>query len=167
MARKMAFITRSLLALKPGAEVYEVREAGGEDSRGSGLRLRVHPSGTKTFRWPCRSLNRVFTLGTFGDGSQGTITLAEAHRRLDQYRARVKAGIDPEGFEGEERPRTIKQLCALFYEEEIAKHRKRPEDAKWVLDNQIVPVLGNVPLAALDTMACRRLVTKIRDRGQH
>ena len=107
MAREMPFTARTLANLKPGAARYEVREAGR-----TGLRVRIEPSGRKSFRWHCTARGKVFTLGRFGDGAGGT-TLADARRLLETYRAKHEAGVDPEGVDRAERPRTVKDLAEL------------------------------------------------------
>ncbi|HEY3451674.1 MAG TPA: tyrosine-type recombinase/integrase [Myxococcales bacterium] len=158
--RQLVFTTRGLDALKPGASPYDVRASGGEGRRGSGLRLRVAPSGTKTFRWV--NGGTTWTLGRYGDGTAGTITLADAGKKLAEYKTKVAAGIDPEGTaDGARRLRTVADLVDLFYRESIERRRKRPGEAKRILDTQIVPVLGRLPLAALDTVTCRRPVQQL------
>ncbi len=161
MARQIAFTARSLEALKPEAAAYEVREVGR-----TGLRLRVGPSGSKSFRWHHSAAGRVYTLGSFGDGTNGTLTLAAARTKLEEYRAKAKVGVDPEGtVEGKKRPQTVEDLCGVFYEECIKLRRKRPEEAKAVLDQKIVPILGRLPLLAVDTVQARRPVVAMVKAG--
>jgi integrase len=167
----MTFTTRALEALRPGATPYEVRESGGEDAdghalRGTGLRLRVSPTGIKTFRWPCTTMRRVFTLGTLGDGTGGTITLSDARKRLAELKVKVAAGVDPDAtVDGSKRPRTVEDLCRVFYEESIKLRRKRPEEALAVLEQKIIPVIGRLPLVAVDTMQARRPVVEVVKAG--
>jgi len=157
--RPTSFCSRS-----PPGPGEEVAEAGR-----TGLRVRVGASGAVTFRWHCRTTSatsKVYSLGKFGDGTAGTLTLAAARAKLELYRTKVAAGLDPEAIsETEERPRTVKDLVALFYRDSIMARRKRPAEAKRILDTQIVPALGRLPLAAVDTLACRRPVQALVDDG--
>lgn len=147
MADQIAFTTVSLQKLKALDKPYEVREIGK-----TGLRLRVSPTGVKSFRWVCRSRNTVFTLGQFGDGAGGTVTLSDARKKLEDYKTKHEAGVDPEGAARGERPRTVKQLCDAFYRDEILPNRKRPESVKDIIDRDIIPTIGTLPLAAVDTI---------------
>jgi integrase len=155
----MAFTTRSLAALEPGSGPYEVREVGR-----TGLRLRVGAT-SKTFRWACTARGRVYTLGRFGDGAGGTLTLSAARVKLDTYRAKHEAGVDPEELDHGERPKTVKALCDVWYKESILLRRRRPEVVKDVIDREIIPTLGALPLIAVDTLACRRVVARTVKRG--
>ncbi|MGI5865300.1 MAG: tyrosine-type recombinase/integrase, partial [Myxococcales bacterium] len=160
MAKAIPFTAQTLAHLKPRETDYDVYEAGS-----TGLFLRVRPSGTKSFRWDCRSRGKLITIGRFGDGTGGTITLAQARARLEQLKAKVAAGLDPEGVDGEERPRTVKQLCEVFYRESLLKRRKRPQEALVVLEQKIIPVIGSLPLSAVDTLAARRPTVKVVEAG--
>ncbi len=159
MAREIPFNPRTLANLKPGGSRYEVREVGR-----TGLRLRVEPSGVKSFRWPCTKAGKVFTLGRFGDGSGGTITLAEARSRLEVYRAQHEAGLEP-GSASAERPRTVKELADLWYSNSILLCRRRPEEVKDALDRDIIPSIGRVPLVAVDGIVASRPVSRVVGRG--
>ncbi len=160
MGNQIPFTPRTLANLKPAGATYEVREAGR-----TGLRLRVAPTGTKSFRWVCTSRGRAYTLGRFGDGTGGTITLAGARAELARMKAKHEAGVDPDGLEGAERPKTVKALCDVFYNESIMLRRRRPEVVKDVIDREIVPTIGTLPLVAVDTLAARRVVTRTIQRG--
>jgi integrase len=160
MAKEIPFTPRTLANLKPGATRYEVREAGR-----TGLRLRIEPSGVKSFRWPCTALGKVFTLGRFGDGSGGTVTLADARRTLETYKAQHGAGLDPEGAAGTERPRTVKELADVWYRESILLRRRRPEEVRDAIDRDIVPAIGRVPLVAVNGIVAGRPVSRVVARG--
>lgn len=160
MAESIAFTTRTLASLKPAEQPYEVRENGR-----TGLRVRVATTGLLTFRWVCTARGKVYTLGRFGDGSGGTLTLAAARDKLEMYRKKHEAGVDPEDLDGAERPRTVKALCDLWYKESIQLRRRRPEVVKDVIDREIIPTIGPLPLIAVDTLAARRVVTRTVQRG--
>jgi integrase len=116
------FTDRSLQALKPAAQRYEVWE-----DNGHGFGVRVAPSGRKTFVYVYRHRNkpRRLTLGTYLD-----ISLHEAHVRHAKARKDHKQGIDPAEQEQiqkrEERDaETISQLAEISLE----KHAKPLLDA--------------------------------------
>lgn len=164
--KMMVFTDRGLKALPVQGKPYEVREQGDNEKRGTGLRLRVMPSGAMSFRWVGKGLEKsVYTLGRFGDGTNGTITLAEARKKLAAYRERVAHHLDPEGATSGERPKTVKALCEVFYKDSILPRRKRPEEAKDIIDREIVPTIGSLPLFAVDTGACKKVVAKVVGRG--
>lgn len=156
----IAFTPKTLANLEPAEKPYELREFGR-----TGLRVRVATSGLLTFRWVCTARGKVYTLGRFGDGSGGTVTLADARKKLEEYRAKHEAGVDPEELDGSERPRTVKALCDLWYKESILLRRRRPEIVKDVIDREIVPTIGTLPLIAVDTLATRRVVARTVKRG--
>lgn len=171
MAKPIVFTARTLESLKPKPKLYDVREDGGasedgQKQRGSGLRLRVFPSGRKSFRWAYTGGTK--TLGNFGKGlpeEPGTITLAQAHAQLAALKEKARHGIAPDAHEDlggavVERPRTVEQLCAVFYEQSIKLRRKRPEEALATLNQKIVPVIGRLPLIAVDTVTARQPVVR-------
>lgn len=104
-----------------------------------------------------------------GGFSAGLASLSE-HGRTERlgYRhlkAKVAAGLDPGALATAERPRTVADLAKLFCRESIEKRRKRPGEAKRVIDQHIVPHLGRLPLAAVDTLSCRRPIQKLVEKG--
>ena len=155
------FSARGLAALKPRAERFEVKGGGG-------LKLRVYPSGQKSFRWqgpPCRDVRckggrthrHTFTLGDF-DGLHMT-GLADALKRLEELRTKrghaeaVEALLAPEDVPqatGEHVAAvTVRELADKFYTEVILNRRKVPEAALDILNRDIKGAIGNVRLSAL------------------
>jgi integrase len=160
MAREIPFTARTLANLKPTGERYEVREVGR-----TGLRARVGATGRVTFRWVCNKRKTVYTLGRFGDGAGGTITLADARAKLDTFKAKHEAGVDPTGPDLGERPKTVKDLCDLWYTQSIILRRRRPEIVKDVIDREIIPTIGSLPLIAVDTARVSTVVVRTVKRG--
>ncbi len=75
--------------LIPEATAYEVSDAGS-----SGLRLRVEPTGRKTFRWLYREggKRRVKSFGTYDTAKSTDITLADARKAIEKAKERLQDG---------------------------------------------------------------------------
>jgi integrase len=166
---------KSIEALRPADERYDVSDGN------SGLVLRVHPSGTRSFRWQVRSLNRVIVLGPWAATlTPAHLTLREARDWLERLKEARVAGeaqldrvvealrrhVDPpkEDPHSAER-RTFKVVAEEWYRDDIEKNRKRPEDARRILDVDLLPVLGARALDAITTLDCRGTIKRVVDRG--
>jgi integrase len=151
---KPSFATaKQLDNLKPRPSVYEVGDSGCP-----GLRVRIHPSGRKSFRWVQAmggGKTRAVTIGAYGD-----ITLAEARRKLDQLKAQH---TDTRGEQSQ--VKTVADLFELFYESWITPRRKRPEDARMMIDNAILPVIGKRHLDKVTAEQLGSVVGQISARG--
>lgn len=151
------------------------------DRRAPGLRLRVLASGGKVFRWYCTARGEVVTIGPWSLGERpGHVTLAQAREWLERLKAAHVAGTLP-GVEAELREhlrrrarvadptpqdrRLFGTVLEEFYRDDIQRNRKRPEDARRVLDNDLLPVLGARPLEDVTTLDCRDTVKRAIDRG--
>lgn len=163
-------------SLRPAEARYELA-----DRRAPGLRLRVMPSGMKVFRWYCNSRGKVFTIGPWTPSEQpGRVTLKQAHAWLERLKAAHAAG-ELEVVEAElaaqlrrrervtdpapEARRLFGPVLEEFYRDDILRNRKRPKDARRVLDNDLLPVLRARPLDAISTLDCRDVVKRAIDRG--
>jgi integrase len=128
-----------------------------------GLRLRLEPSGRKTFVWYFNDgKTRVKTLGRYGEG-ESCISLANARKALQTAKAlRLDGGsvLTPTHA-----PKTVKELAELFYTRRIKPHRKRPDVVRAMLDNDIIPKIGNKRLATLTTPVVVDLIESVVDRG--
>lgn len=151
------------------------------DRRAPGLRLRVLPSGRKSFRWYCTARGKVVTIGPWTLTDQpGHVTLAQAREWLERLKAAHAAGemesVETELAQHLRRRARIAEpapgarrifgpVLEEFYRDDILRNRKRPEDARRVLDNDLLPVLGERPLDAITTLECRDVVKRTVDRG--
>jgi integrase len=126
---------------------------------GAGLYLRVAPSGAKAwvFRYQLGGKRR-----DMGIGSYPTISLADARQRAAEHRRQRHDGIDPldarktrrqAQLVAAARGRTFRE-CAVEY---MASHRAGWRSAKHIdqwestLERFAYPVIGDLPVAALDT----------------
>lgn len=158
---KFPFTARTLDSLKPADKAYDCRDSGAP-----GLALRVSPTGRKTFRWTFRDItgkHRVKTLGDYGD-RQGQITLSNARRTLEVVKARHRDSLRL--GESEASINTIGELAELFFEHRLKKTRKRPEEARRLIDKDILPTLGKLRLMPIpSTPVIGKAVIAVVDRG--
>lgn len=150
----------------------------------TGLSLRISPRGVKTFRLRLRSQNlppgkkksRVISLGRWSmQPARGCVTLGEARQWCDRLHLALKEGPDaftkvaaeltallaplpaaatsPTG-------RTVSDVAKDFLAV-IDKQRKRPDIAHSVLEKDILPTIGSMPLAALKKSDCIRVVREV------
>lgn len=147
--------------LKPKAQRIELA-----DKACPGLRLRLEPSGRRTFVWyyhdASAGKNKVKTLGRYGDG-EGCITLSEARKALSSAKERHIDGVpvSPPA----DTPKTVEKLAELFYERRIVPYRKRPDVVRDILDKDILPRLGKLPIATLTAPTVASMVESVVDRG--
>lgn len=136
MGASLKFTDRSLQALRPKAERYEVWE---NNSKGFGL--RISPKGRKSFIFLYRFAGKPRRL-TIGGYPQ--ISLATAHKRHAEARELLNRDIDPgavhQAQKAEHRTApTVKQL-ADEYIEKWAKLRKRSwAQDQWMLNRYVLP----------------------------
>ena len=156
------FTTTWLDKLKPANDESRFYEVGRP-----GFQLRVLPPGPRTpkgtkaffYRYMRGGKRRAVALGIFP-----TTTLEAAHDRYEEARKLVDDGQDPAMvFRAREAAEveagTVEELINEWYERYAKKERKRPEQAKGLLD-------GNVPKHFLRMKAkdvTRREVIKITD----
>jgi integrase len=163
-------------SLRPAAQRYDVA-----DRRTPGLRLRVLPSSKRVFRWHCTARGKVITIGPWSLSEEpGSVTLAQAREWLERLKAAHAAGT-LETLEAEldahlrrrarvadpapESRRLFRAVAEEFYSDDILKNRKRPEDARDVLDRDLLPALGARPLDEITTLDCRDVIKRVVARG--
>ena len=134
----------------------------GRHADGGGLYLQIRTGGTKT--WAFRFM-RAGKARQMGLGALHTLTLAKARERATECRRLLLDGHDPIAHRAETRrsDRTAAQIeaakaitfrdCAERY---IAAHedgwRNKKHSAQWkaTLTNDVYPVLGTLPVGAID-----------------
>jgi integrase len=162
-------------AARPTEKDYEL-----PDTAAPGLRLRVTPKGSKVFRWYVTSIGRVITIGrwskvprpgfvTLGEARSWLERLKDAHKsaKLEAVEAELKAlrparqVAPPSGTVG---PLTVKDVAADFMKH-IERRRKRPEQVQRSLDCDILPAMGERPIASVTPKDCRLVVEAVVARG--
>ena len=145
--------------VKPAASRYELR-----DTACPGLRVRVEPTGRVSFVWyyAHQGKTRVLTLGAYGEG-EGYLSLKDARKALEKAKGRHREGKRP--GPDPDAPSTVAHLAEQFYADIIRDKRKRPEEARRILDVDIIPNLGARKLETLGAPDIRSVVRKVIKRG--
>lgn len=166
---------KAIEAAKPAAAAYELG-----DSAAKGLRLRVAPTGARVFRWYVAG--RVVTIGRWSKAPQpGHVTLGEARTWLERLKAahaadqlaaveadlvaqvrpaRRDRGEDPEDGAGA----LLRDVAADFLKL-MERKRKNPEEVRRTIEKEIVPALGDRPIASVTSRDVRRVVEAVVARG--
>ena len=129
--RRFRFTDTAIKKLKPGDCRVEY-----VDSSRKGLRLRITPTGTKTFifRYRFNDRARLLTLGEYGPA----LTLVGANQKLGNAIISLKDKIDPgeikqKIIEGEKAEKFIPDLI-----DEYLEHHAKPNKATWQEDARIL-----------------------------
>lgn len=165
-------------AAHPASKDYELPDVGAP-----GLRIRVTPKGSKVFRWYVTRNGRqqVVTVGRWTKNPQpGRVTLAEARSWLERLKLAHKSGtLDaalaelvasrPSRAPSLESgvgtaPVTVAELAKDFLVY-IERRRKRPEQVRCLIEDDIVPAIGNRPLPSVTSRDVRQVVESVVARG--
>ncbi len=151
-------ITDSYLkSLKPKTKRYDIPVD-------SGLRLRIAPTGLKTwlYRYTIDKRTRTMSLGNYP-----SISLSKARTLQGEARSAHKEGIDllESKIEEDSSIKTIKELANDFYTNYIKVHRKQPLHVKQIIDTEIIRPLGTQKLAKIKTRTLVLSLETIVERG--
>ncbi|CAM5202798.1 Integrase OS=Castellaniella defragrans OX=75697 GN=HNR28_002878 PE=4 SV=1 [Castellaniella denitrificans] len=153
--------TRTINSAKAAGKPYQLRDGGS-------LFLSVQPSGSKLWRYRYRLSGKaqVYAIGRYPD-----VTLAQARRERDRVRDLILQGIHPLG---EQRPASHAEPSAPPSFETIA-HAWLAANPQWspgysrqirrYFEKDILPAIGNEPVADLTPMDIRALIASIAERG--
>ncbi len=146
--------------LKPQDIRYEVA-----DKSCPGLRVRIGTSGKKSFIWiyqdqETKKLKKI-TLGRYGDGDS-QLTLSKARKALEVAKIKHDAG---ELHTVTDIPKTVSQLCDVFYDKRILPHLRAPEAVLQVINHDIKPIIGVKNIATLSTVAVTKCINVVVERG--
>lgn len=160
----MKFTARSLEALKPQDQRYEVWE-----DNGKGFGLRVSPTGRKTFIYMYRfeGKPRRMTLGQYPK-----LTLAQAHAKHAEARYKLERGIDP-GAEltkdkaARQSAPTIEDLISEYIERYAKPNKKSWKSDERTLRRELIDVAGWGKRKAEDITRrdCILVIDGVVDRG--
>ena len=146
--------------LKPQKNRYEIA-----DKACKGLRLRVGTTGKKSFIWlysdPYTKKLKLLTLGRYGEGDS-QLTLIKAREKL--LALKIKHDTD-ELDRVSDTPKTVSELCDIFYKKRILPHLRAPEAVLQVINHDIKPVIGNKNIATLSIIAVTHCVNVVVERG--
>ncbi|MCG8073863.1 MAG: tyrosine-type recombinase/integrase [Candidatus Thiodiazotropha taylori] len=162
----MKFTDRSLKALKPKEKRYEVSELNGH-----GFGVRVLPSGKKTFiyRYKLNGKTRGMMLGSYEPGTKYG-SLAEAHKRHANARAKLKEGVDPGAIkqakiQAEREADTVDDLAERYVELHAKKQKKTWQEDKRMLDKDVLPAWGSRKAKDIHRRDVNDLLDNIVTRG--
>ena len=152
-------------AFKPGA---------GKKSDGLGLYLLVKPNGSKLWQWPYTHAGKP-NVCSFGVYPQ--VSIGEARAERDKAREWLRVGLDPNVEKKAERARVgqrqgdvFSKLAADWLAVQSSKWSKDHADARRrLIDNDLIPALGALPLADLEASPATALAAlkRIDGRGAH
>jgi integrase len=127
------------------------------DETVSGLALRVTVGGTKawTFLYTAGGKRRRITLGRYP-----AISLAKARTLALEARAMIANGVDPRARGA----MTVTDLVEAYVAKHTVTLKSGAEIARRIRKN-ILPVIGNVPLAELHRRDATRVVDAVTGRG--
>jgi integrase len=155
----------AIKALEPRPDAYELADPGCP-----GLRLRVEPTGRRSFRWYTRDGDKrvVLTIGPWSErAEEGHVTLAEARQRL----AALKAARDEGRLASWHRAPSAPNGAALVkdvardFVAHLKRRRKTADQVERALDKDVLPVIGSIPIAAVTPRDVRQVVEAIVRRG--
>lgn len=132
------------------------------DAEVKGFGCRVTAAGTIAFvvnyRRRVDGVERRYTIGAWPDWS-----VAAAREKAKELKRHIDGGGDPVGELAVERGApTVADLCARFKEEHLHKLRSKTQgDYRLILDNQIMPALGKLKVAAVAFEHVDRMHRKI------
>jgi integrase len=155
MAPKTAITKRTINALKPAGERYDVFD---RDLRG--FSARVHPTGriTYRFKYVCAGRQRVTTIGEHG----ADWTPEQARAEAEILRGRVRAGADPQADREAARAAQAAARARALSVRDLIEHwlsegraaAPNKRESSWTNDasrlrRHIIPLLGDIAADAL------------------
>ena len=158
----MPLTDAKLRALKPKPAAYKVSDT-------EGLHILVPPNGSKLWRWAYRSggKQKVLALGHYPD-----VSLLDARRGRDDARRLLDQGTDPSQARKLERLKASTSARNTF--QAVAEEWFALNESRWVktyssrlrsrLDDDLLPALGNRPIAQIEPLEVLEAVRKIEKR---
>ncbi len=158
----MKFTDRSINALRPKGERYEVWE----DGR-TGFGVRVAPSGrvTWTYLYRFNGKARRMTLGTYPH-----LSLANARVKHAEAKRRLAAGRDPgvemvEARRAERQAETVQDLVDEFLEKYSRPRKRTADEDERCLKKDVLPYWGGQKAKSITRRDAIVLLDTIVDRG--
>jgi integrase len=156
---------KSLKGSKDG-KPYDIR-----DTEIRGLRVRVMPSGERTFvllaRYKHGGAPTRRALGGYP-----ALGLAEAREKAREWRLLISRGIDPAQEEARKRAAELRKqkttflaVAEDFIQEKLPSERKRREVERDIR-REFIPVWGARPITDITALDVRALIKRVRDEGK-
>lgn len=158
----MKFTDRSINALRPKGERYEVWDGGR-----TGFGVRVAPSGRRswTFVYRFNSKARRMTLGTYPQ-----LSLANARVKHAEAKRRLAVGRDPgvemvEARRAERQAETVQDLVDEYLEKYARPRKRSADEDKRCLEKDVIPYWGSQKAKSITRRDAIMLLDRIVDRG--
>ena len=143
--------------LKPRKHDYRIW-----DSKVAGFGVRVKPSGSCSYFVAYRTPTNKTRRYTIGRSEQ--ITPSDARKKAIQILAQVSLGHDPMAVALEPvEVNTFGDLAAEYVQRRGSE--KSIKEEKRILERDILPVLGDIPVEKVQRRTIVILIDRIRDRG--
>lgn len=147
--------------LKPTGKAFKV-------SDGKGLHLAISASGARgwRFRYVFGGVEKMLSLGSYPD-----VSLAAARKKAEAARSLVANGVDPSDDRKEQKRKQkadregVFKLVAASW---LASKDLAPSSVRrlnQVLDGELLPKLGDMPVATLDDTVVRGLLKALHSRA--
>jgi integrase len=169
---------RAVDAMKPGAGIAFLWDAGDRALKGFGV--RITPAGVKSYVYQYRIGGRAGPVRRYTIGRHGEFTPEQARERAIELIALIRRGIDPiEAEEGEAKARTKAKAIEATQEREARElafdayalrylelhvRRHTPDSfgfAEGVLRNHVTPTLASKPLPEITRRDILRVIDAI------
>lgn len=136
------------------------------DKSCKGLRIRIGTTGKKSFVWFYNDIKtnklKMLTLGRYGDGDD-QLTLSAARQALEAAKIKLDAGELHSTKTST--PKTVSELCDVFYEKRILPHLRRPDAVLQIIDHDIKPTIGDKSIKTISALALTKCIDIVVERG--
>jgi integrase len=138
------------------------------DATVRGFGLRVTPTGAKTwfywYRLPTGKARR-WTIGRYGKDDKGGLALGTAREKARIAAGKlIDKGDDPAAAKSEQRRLKVVSDLAVDYMNLHARPSKKTWSRdQWILDKDVLPTLGHVPVRDVTRQRIQQLLDPIRD----
>ena len=159
MTQKINFKKEALDQLFPLDRQYEVA-----DSKTTGLRIMVNPSGTRTFYLYRKVKGRPQRI-KIGRYSASDLSVEQARKEAKRLNSLITLGGDPHEEKMAARLEvTFSELFDRYYTEYATKHTKRPDDNKKMVEFHIFPAIGKHKVSTITPDKIRGIHSQIGNR---
>lgn len=157
-ADKIIFSTdREIKNLKVGEKRYTAK-----DAVANGLFLDITMTGVKSwwYRYSLNGKQERLILGRYPD-----LSLKDARQLRDESALLVTKGISPKKSKNKVTGVLFSDYGERYLKEVILKDRKNPYNMVLCLNNDIYPMIGNMPLDQIDIENIRRVIWRKKEQG--
>ena len=166
-SERVKLTDRKISTAKPKLELYEIR-----DADEPGLRVRVHPSGKRTFvlvaRYPAHPTHP--TRRALGD--YPTMSLTDARKKAREWKRLIGDGVDPQEAEEarrrekqRERANTFASVAEEFIKRHVSKQRKAATSTREIR-REFIERWGNRPISEITAADVKAVLLEAAvDRG--